>query len=156
MQQQRPSIYRQLGGEDGISRLVDLFYDIIEQDPAAAALHMLHLDGHGVAHSRVEQTRFLMGFFGGPRLYVEFHGHSDVRAIHAHVAVTAETRDIWIRSMDKAFDQTGLPLEVKKRGMTALATAARLVHDVNPLRNRDEEIEAGTARIHLSDQGTRF
>lgn len=144
MQQQRPSVYQQLGGEDGISRLVDLFYDIVEQDPAAAALHMLHLDGHGVAHSRVEQTRFLMGFFGGPRLYVEFHGHSDVRAIHAHVPVTAETRDIWIRSMGKAFDQAGLPPEVKKRAMTALATAAHLVHDVNPPRNRSEEIADGT------------
>ena len=138
MQQQLPSVYQQLGGENGISRLVDLFYDIVEQDPAAAALHVLHLDGHGVAHSRVEQTRFLMGFFGGPRLYVEFHGHSDVRAIHAHVPITAETRDIWIRSMDKAFDQAGLPPEVKNRAMKALTTAARLVHDVNPLRNRSD------------------
>lgn len=140
------SVYQLLGGEDGISRLVDVFYDIVEQDPAAAPLHALHLDGHGVAHSRVEQTRFLMGFFGGPRLYVEFHGHSDVRAIHAHVPITGETRDIWIRSMNLAFDRAGITADVKEKAMSALTKAAQLVHDVNPLRLAAEDAAATIPR----------
>ena len=45
-------------------RLVETFYDVIENEPEGEALAILHLRGHGVAHSRIEQFNFLSGFFG--------------------------------------------------------------------------------------------
>lgn len=49
----RQSLYSRIGGDDGVKRLVETFYDLIEQHPEGEAVNLLHLRGHGVAHSRV-------------------------------------------------------------------------------------------------------
>ncbi|HVJ32828.1 MAG TPA: group II truncated hemoglobin [Terriglobia bacterium] len=108
-----PVLYEQMGGEAEVRRLVETFYDIVEHEPEGAPLHLLHLRGHGVAHSRIEQFNFLSGFLGGPRLYVERYGHSDVRQMHAHVAIDRMARDAWLRCMEMAIDRIGLSAELK-------------------------------------------
>lgn len=113
MSEKVTSLYQQMGGEAAVRQLVEAFYDIVEQEPAGAPLYLLHLRGHGVAHSRQEQFHFLSGFLGGPRLYVERHGHSDVRRMHAHVAIDKTARDAWLTCMDMAIDRVGLSSAVK-------------------------------------------
>lgn len=107
-------LYDRVGGEDGVRTLVETFYDIIEFEPEGRGLYILHLRGHGVAHSRIEQFNFLSGFLGGPRLYVEKYGHSDVREMHVHVEIDAEARDAWLNCMSIAIDRVGLPADVKR------------------------------------------
>jgi hemoglobin len=99
---QRASPYRSIGGEAGVRRLVNLFYDIVENDPAGAPLLIMHSRGHGIAHAREAQFEFLSGFLGGPQLYAEHHGHSNVRKMHEHLAIGAAERDAWIACMEKA------------------------------------------------------
>ena len=94
--------YDKVGGADGVRRLVKAFYDIVESDPAGAPLMVMHNQGHGLAHAREAQFEFLSGFLGGPQLYVEHHGHSNVRRMHAHLAVTKVERDSWLACMAKA------------------------------------------------------
>ena len=106
-------LYDRVGGEAGIRALVETFYDIIEKEPEGEVLHLLHMRGQGVAHSRIEQFNFLSGFLGGPRLYVEKYGHSDVREMHAHVEIDAEARDTWLKCMRIAIDRVGLNADVK-------------------------------------------
>src|SRR6266702_7114098 len=113
MRDKMPTLYQQMGGEAAVRRLVETFYDIVEQEPAGAPLYLLHLRGHGVAHSRLEQFHFLSGFLGGPKLYVERHGHSDVRQMHAHVAIDRPARDAWLTCMATAIDRVGLGPEIK-------------------------------------------
>lgn len=108
-----PVLYGQMGGEAAVRRLVETFYDIVEHEPEGAPLYLLHLRGHGVAHSRIEQFNFLSGFLGGPRLYVERYGHSDVRQMHAHVAIDRTARDAWLRCMEMAIERVGLSAEIK-------------------------------------------
>jgi len=100
--------YEKLGGEAGIRRLVKAFYDIVESDSAGLPLVAMHNLGNGLAHARQAQFEFLSGFFGGPQLYVEAHGHSNVRKMHEHLAVTAVERDSWLTCMDKALKAHGL------------------------------------------------
>lgn len=107
-------LYDRVGGEVGLRTLIETFYDIIEFEPEGRGLHVLHLRGHGVAHSRIEQFNFLSGFLGGPRLYVEKYGHSDVREMHVHVEIDAEARDAWLNCMSIAIDRVGLPADVKR------------------------------------------
>ena len=57
-------------------------------------LHLLHLSGNGVAHSRVEQFNFLSGFLGRPKLYFEKDGPSNVRSMHEHVEINTEAKNI--------------------------------------------------------------
>lgn len=125
------SFYDLIGGEDGVRRLVETFYDIVEQEPEGKALNVLHLRGMGVAHSRIEQFHFLSGFLGGPRLYVEKHGHSNVRTMHEHVEIGPEARDAWLNCMTLALDRVGVQPDVKA-GMMAHFTRVATV-----LRNRD-------------------
>lgn len=123
------SLYDLVGGEAGVLNLVKVFYDIVEAEPFAHKLLLLHLRGNGLAHSRVEQFNFLSGFLGGPRLYVEKHGHSNVRTMHEHVEINAESKDIWLECMDKAIDKVGLEATIKNKLMTNFTAAAeRLVN----------------------------
>lgn len=126
-----PLLYDRVGGDSGLRTLVETFYDIVEFEPEGRGLHLLHLRGHGVAHSRIEQLNFLSGFLGGPRLYVERHGHSDVREMHAHVEIDAEARDAWLTCMSMAIDRVGLPADVKRDLMANFTRVAFL------LKNKD-------------------
>lgn len=126
-----PLLYDRVGGEEGIRKLVETFYDIIEFEPEGRVLHVLHMRGHGVAHSRIEQLNFLSGFLGGPRLYVEKYGHSDVRDMHLHVEIDAEARDAWLNCMSIAIDRVGLPADVKRDLMTNFTRVAFM------LKNKD-------------------
>jgi hemoglobin len=123
------SLYDQVGGEAGVLNLVKVFYDIVETEPFAHKLLLLHLRGNGLAHSRVEQFNFLSGFLGGPKLYVEKHGHSNVRTMHEHVEITVESKDIWLTSMSMAIEQIGFETSTKNILMRNFTAAAeRLVN----------------------------
>jgi hemoglobin len=123
----RTLLYDLVGGAEGINRLVETFYDIVETEPEGAPLHILHLRGHGVAHSRIEQFLFLSGFFGGPQLYLERHGHANVRQMHAHVEITPEARDAWLACMSMAIDKVGLRSELKAQMMAPFTRVANVL-----------------------------
>ena len=123
------SLYDLVGGETGVLNLVKVFYDIVETEPFAHKLLLLHLRGNGLAHSRVEQFNFLSGFLGGPKLYVEKHGHSNVRTMHEHVEINVESKDIWLACMSVAIDKVALEATTKSKLMTNFTAAAeRLVN----------------------------
>lgn len=127
----RQSLYSQIGGEAGVKRLVETFYDLIEAHPEGHAVNMLHLRGHGVAHSRVEQFNFLSGFLGGPNLYAEKYGHSNVRLLHEHVEINAQAKDAWLTCMAMAIDQVGLEPGLKERLMVNFTVVATLLVNRN-------------------------
>jgi hemoglobin len=117
-------LYKELGEEEGIRKLVETFYDIIEQDPDAAELHLLHMRGQGVAHSRREQFNYLSGFFGGPSRYVLQHGHSRLTEIHEHIHIGPKMRDLWLACMEKAMAQVGIEGALKDEVMVHFERAA--------------------------------
>jgi hemoglobin len=122
-----PSLYDLIGSEEGVRNLVETFYDIVEFEPEGRELHLLHLRGHGVAHSRIEQFNFLSGFFGGPRLYAEKYGHSNVREMHEHVEINAAAKDAWLNCMSIAIDRVGLPAEIKAKLMAPFTRVATML-----------------------------
>jgi hemoglobin len=122
-----PTLYDLIGGEPQLRKLVETFYDIVEYEPEGRVLHVLHLRGHGVAHSRIEQFDFLSGFFGGPRLYIQKYAHSDVRQMHEHVEISAEARDAWLNCMSMAIDRVGFSADIKGRLMTPFMRVAAIL-----------------------------
>lgn len=131
LQPARRSLFAELGGEETIRRLVETFYDIVEQDADAEPLHRLHLRGHGVAHSREEQFNYLCGFFGGPSHYVQKHGHSRLKEIHEHVEIGPVERDLWLSCMQRAVEKADIAENWREMVMRHFGFAAETA------RNRD-------------------
>jgi hemoglobin len=124
-----PSLYDQIG-EEKLRLLVETFYDIIECEPAAEELHLLHIRGHGVGHSRTEQFNFLSGFFGGPKLYVQKFGHANLKKVHEHIEIGPTLRKIWLSCMARAVNEVGFPEETATKIMQHLTKIAGTIgHD---------------------------
>ena len=123
------TVYEKMGGEGPLKQLVETFYDIIEEDPDGEVVHALHLKGHGMNHTRRAQFEFLSGFFGGPKLYIERNGHSDMRQIHEHVEVGFVAVEAWLLCMEKAIDQVGFDEDLKQAMMKSFTRAAEITRN---------------------------
>jgi len=92
--------YQAAGGLDGLRRLVDDFYRIMDQDPAALPLRRMH--GDDLSLSRDKLTCFLSGWLGGPRLFAERYGPIALPAFHAQWPMTEEHAQMWLDCMAQA------------------------------------------------------
>lgn len=96
------TLYEVLGRER-IHALVTRFYDHMHERPDAAPIRALHPDD--LAHSREKLELFLVGWSGGPPLYVERYGHPRLRARHLPFPIgDAEARQ-WMDCMRAALDE---------------------------------------------------
>lgn len=101
------SVLDQIGGEDALRDLVKHFYDLVETLPETHQLRVLHQDGHGFSHTRVQQFDFLSGFMGGRPYFMETHRHMNVKEIHAHVPINSQDAEVWLQTMSRALDDLG-------------------------------------------------
>ena len=95
--------YDMLGGEAGISRLVNRFYDIMDELPEAWELRKIHPQDSQSARDKL--FKFLSGWLGGPGLYEAEYGHPRLRMRHAPFPVDTQMRDQWLLCMDMALDE---------------------------------------------------
>jgi hemoglobin len=94
------SPFELFGGESGIRRLVDAFYDRMDFEPEFATIRKLHpttLD-----ESRNKLFWFLCGWMGGPNHYIERFGHPRLRARHLPFSIGTVERDQWMACMTLA------------------------------------------------------
>ena len=104
--------FAQIGGEAGIRRLVDRFYDLMDTAPEAATVRALH--ARSLKASREKLHLFLVGWTGGPPLYVERHGHPRLRMRHFPFSIAARERDAWLWCMDRALAEQEMPAPVRE------------------------------------------
>lgn len=95
--------YDMLGGEAGISRLVNRFYDIMDELPEAWELRKIHPQDSQPARDKL--FKFLSGWLGGPGLYEAEFGHPRLRMRHAPFPVDTQMRDQWLLCMNMALDE---------------------------------------------------
>lgn len=93
--------FSRLGGEEGITRWITRFYELIAGHPLLAKLFTQKL-----ALSRDKQIAFIVEFCGGPPLYTERHGKSFLRFKHRHVIIGQPERDAWMELILKALRET--------------------------------------------------
>lgn len=99
--------YELIGGEEGVRRLVDRFYDLMDTAPEAAAIRAMH--ARSLKVSREKLFLFLTGWMGGPPLYVERFGHPMLRARHLPFPIGGPERDEWMWCMERALDEQEMP-----------------------------------------------
>ena len=105
------SPYEMIGGEAAVRRLVDRFYDLMDAEPEARGIRALHPEDLG--SSREKLYLFLVGWLGGPPVYVERFGPPMLRARHLPFPIGVAERDAWLLCMDRALDEQEMPSELR-------------------------------------------
>ena len=117
------SRYDDWGGEPMFRRLVDLFYDGVEDDPVLRPLYLEQDLGAGGA-ARERLTLFLMQYWGGPTTYSDTRGHPRLRMRHATWTITTRERDAWLTHMLAAVAQLDLTADARGQLTDYLESAA--------------------------------
>jgi hemoglobin len=113
------------GGQAGIFRLVNDFFDRMGSDPRFEVIWNLHPEDKDV--SRDKLARFLCGWLGGPKLYTEKYGAIGIPRVHAHLAIATPERDQWLTCMSESVAQQDFDDDFKSYLMEQLFVPAEAV-----------------------------
>ncbi|MBB3945932.1 hemoglobin [Rhizobium skierniewicense] len=98
------TLYEAIGGERTVRALTRRFYELMDTLPEASncrAIHPPDLSG-----SENKFTEYLIGYLGGPPIYVEKHGHPMLRRRHFVAPIGATERDEWLLCFRRAMNET--------------------------------------------------
>lgn len=116
------TVYERIGEMEGVRNLVDRFYDLMDTLPEAADIRQMHPED--LTESRDKLFEFLVGWTGGPPLYVAKRGHPRLRARHLPFEIGYEARDQWMLCMIKALEDTVEDTVLRSRLEEALTRIA--------------------------------
>ena len=98
--------YERIGGKEGVRRLVDRFYDLMDSKTEVAGIRKMH--AKNLEGSREKLFMFLSGWLGGQQLFVEKFGHPKLRQRHNPFAIGESERDQWMACMSQAMLDVGV------------------------------------------------
>jgi len=119
--------FQAAGGEAGIRRLVDDFYDAMERLPVAATVRAMH--PADLTSARDKLARFLCGWMNGPKRYQEKYGPISIPSAHAHLVIDTAARDAWLACMVEALDRQPYPDDFKRYLFRQLSIPAERVRN---------------------------
>jgi hemoglobin len=127
-----PSLYEWAGGQDGIERLINAFYDRVERDELISPFF-------GGSVSDVHRDHVVAWWsevFGGPDRYTrELGGYERMLGKHRGLGIKPEQRRRFVSLMSVAADDAGLPDDPEFRSalMAYLEWGTRLAaHNSQP------------------------
>lgn len=94
--------FERIGGEATVRELVERFYHHMDTLPEAGTIRAMH--GADLGPIKDVLYKFLVGWLGGPQLYVAEHGHPRLRRKHLPFAISDAERDAWMACMLRALD----------------------------------------------------
>lgn len=97
---QTKTAYEILGGAEAVNALTCRFYDIMDSNPAYAALRAMHASDLGPV--REAFAGFLSGWLGGPRDWLMARGGFCIMSRHADMGITKQTAHEWLAAMREA------------------------------------------------------
>lgn len=112
------SPYDRIGGEAGVRRLVERFYDAMDSAPEAAGIRAMH--AADLAPMRQRLFEFLSGGLGGPRLY-----DACVMSAHRPFAIGSAESDAWMSCMRRAMADVGIEEDLRVMLDAAFARMAK-------------------------------
>ena len=122
--------YQELGGEEGVRRLVHRFYKHMNTLPEAASIRSMHPEN--LSSSEEKLFLFLSGFLGGPSLYIEKYGNPMLRRRHLPFPINESARDQWLLCMSHALDDVGATPKLKEfLGRIFFQTANHMRNEVH-------------------------
>lgn len=113
------------GGESGIRRLVEVFYDRMGNDPRFSDIYQMH--PKNIEISRDKLTRFLCGWLGGPKRYQEKYGSIIIPKAHSHLDIGEDERDQWLECMAESVAEQAYSEDFKQYLLTQLLIPAESI-----------------------------
>nr|WP_316655448.1 group II truncated hemoglobin [uncultured Gellertiella sp.] len=98
------TLFEAIGGERTVKALTRRFYQLMDTLPEAShcrAVHPADMSG-----SEAKLADYLIGYLGGPPVYVEKHGHPMLRRRHFIAEIGPRERDGWLLCFRQAMDET--------------------------------------------------
>ena len=99
-----PSLYDHAGGEAGLHRLEQAFYDSVLRDPLLQPLF-----GAGQPQHVDHLTMFTAESFGGPDRFSRELGFAHLIAVHRGLRITEQQRERFVELYMAALDTAGMP-----------------------------------------------
>lgn len=124
--------FQAAGGEIGIHKLVEAFYQVMDTLPEVQAIRAMHADDLSDSIDRL--AAFLSGWLGGPRRYAEKYGSISIPQAHAHLTIDESLRDEWLLCMQHAAAQQDYSQAFQDYLLAQLAVPAERILRVNQQR----------------------
>ena len=121
--------FKAAGGREGVRRLVDCFYDIMDELPQAAVIRAMH--PADLTDSRDKLAGFLCGWLGGPRDYPGKNRSLNIPQIHQPFAIGEKERDAWLSCMALAIEQQPYKPSFKTYLLYQLSIPAERIRQVS-------------------------
>jgi hemoglobin len=121
---ERP-LYLRIGGEKTLNILVDDFYQIMQQDPAARHCLATH-QGRDLVVAAEKLKFFLSGWLGGPQLYLEKYGHPRLRMRHFPFSIGSQEAEEWLYCMEGALKKSSIKPALQAQMLSAFREITKL------------------------------
>ena len=90
-------------GESGVRRIVDAFYDAMDQLPGSTEIRAMH--DADLTPMRKALTAYLTSWMGGPPVYQALKGSMCLTDAHAPFMIGPKARDQWLQCMSLALEK---------------------------------------------------
>lgn len=104
--------FQAAGRQSGIRKLVDRFYEVMDELPEAQNIRAMHPDDLAIARDKL--TLFLCGWLGGEKLYSKKYGPIIIPRAHARLDIGEAERDAWLACMNIALNEQEYAPEFKQ------------------------------------------
>ena len=132
--------FQAAGGEAGVRRLVDRFFDLMAERPDAALILKMH--PRNLEGSRDKLSRFLCGWLGGPKRYAEKYGPIKIPRAHARFPIGTPEAEAWLDCMAAALTEEPMAEDFKAYLLRELRVPADRIQRAVRTRRAAEEAPA--------------
>lgn len=124
------SHYQRIGGEATVLKLVNRFYDLMDELQETKEIRLLHAPD--LSDAREKLFLFLSSWLGGPPLYINKYGHPRLRQRHMPFPIGIKERDQWMLCMTRAMQDVKIDEAIQQELTAAFFKTADF------MRNKDE------------------
>jgi truncated hemoglobin YjbI len=115
------SVYRGLGGEEGIKRIVATLFDIVLADERTKET----FDGFDIAQSKVRLAEQFCELSGGPCKFTGKYKNRDMKSVHEDLKLTDKHFNALTEDLQIAMERHGVPASVSNKLVAKLAPMHR-------------------------------
>lgn len=119
--------FDRMGGQEGVSRLVDAFYRWMDTLPEAAGIRAMHEPD--LSQTRATLRLYLNEWLGGPRRYTAERGRPALRRKHLPFSIGQPEVDAWLLCMSRALDEVVGDASLRAELLSAFARTAQAIRN---------------------------